>query len=307
MYDLECALAVVLETVREIGLEQAGIINALGRTLAEQVQAKRVGLGDEPAEYEIIVPRGTLITSREMGALASIGKPGVAVSRKPRVAVVTTGPDVVELVEKIGQSQVRNSVRYELVGMVLESGCDLGRLVHVRDYGRDFENMVSKCSSYDLTIIAIGPDVSYESCVKSLGSAGTLVFDGVCIEPGSATAFGTVDGKPVFVTPWDSVLEVFEALIRPALLTMLGRTLKNSRSEACVIIDECIHVPKDYWHYVRAITSLKDRCLVTHPIHNHRQWSNFNSIIKIPPDVDDIEEGQMVDVIMLGPLVDYEQ
>jgi molybdopterin molybdotransferase len=158
-----------------------------------------------------------------MAFLARLGKPGVTVSRKPRVAIITTGANVVEIVEQMEPGQVRNAARYEIVGLVLEAGCDVGRLMHIRDGRIGLERAISESLGSEVIVVALSARDKHEDAVDAVKNIGDVRFAGVTEYSNSPMAFGTVEGRPVFVIPSEAAQESFNALIRPALRKMLGR------------------------------------------------------------------------------------
>ncbi|MCE5314743.1 MAG: molybdopterin-binding protein [Armatimonadota bacterium] len=284
--DLPRARECAIESVSLIGSEQAGIINTFGKTLAESID------GEE------IISKGTVIGPSEMSMLARMGKPGIAVRRKPKVAVITTGADVVEIVEDIRPGQVRNVARYEIVGMVLESGCEVGRLIHVRDEASGLEKAISESLGSDAIIIALGSKDSHEIAVTALKNLGDIRFAQVRLAPGFATAFAMVEGRPAFIVPEAAALESFEALIRPALLTMLGRTAVD-RKKVTATISAAVKLDSKLTHYIRALTVFEDGRYVVKPFDSHRHEC-LNSLIVVGANVESVRRGDEVEVMMLA-------
>lgn len=251
---------------------------------------------------EILLGQGTVITGAEMGILASLGKHGITVSRKPRIAIVTTGAGVADIIENVEAGGMRNSARYALVGMVMEAGCDLGRLVHVRGGRIELEKAITSCASCDAVIVALSPGDKHDNAVLALGNVGSVYFERVHIEPGSATAYGNADGKPVFITSNDTILEVFEALIRPGLLNILGRSVIN-RPKVSAALKSRLRLNPGYCHYIKAITSFDQNTYNSNPLNAHgndmRPWMQPNSLIFIPQNIDAVKRGESVEVILL--------
>jgi molybdopterin molybdotransferase len=90
--------------------------------------ANVIPAGSTTPAGHVLLSQGTMIGGCEMELIASLGKHGVPVRRKPKVAIVTSGARVVDVVGEMQPGETRNRARYGLVGMVLGAGCDLGRL-----------------------------------------------------------------------------------------------------------------------------------------------------------------------------------
>lgn len=255
------------------------------------------------AKGEMLFESGIVLTGREMGLLATIGRHGVAVSRKPRVSIVTSGTGVVDVMEDLKPGHEHNSARYALVGLLLEAGCELDRLIHVKDGRLGLEKALAGCAVSDATIVALGPEDKHDLAVAALGNSGNVHFDKVHIEPGKATAFGTVEGRPVFITNSETIPEVFEALIRPGLLAMLGR-VEIDRPRVRAAIQVMIRLNPGYRHFIRATTSFTNDGYLTEPLGSYsstaRPWTIPNSLIVVPENVSGVARGEMVEVLLLG-------
>lgn len=254
---------------------------------------------------EILLGSGVVISGAEMGIIASLGRHGITVSRKPRVAIITMGTAVADIVEHTEAGVVRNSVRYALVGMAMEAGCDLGRLVHVRGGRIDLEKAIRSCVSCDAIIVALSPDDKHDNAVIALANVGDVYFERVHIEPGSATAYGHVNGKPTFITSGTAILEVFEALIRPGLLNILGRSVIN-RPRVSSVLKSRLRLNPGYCHYIKAVTTFDQNTYNSNPLStngtNTRPWMQPNSLIIIPQNIDAVKRGENVEVMLLNHL-----
>lgn len=245
---------------------------------------------------QLLLRQGTAIGAGAMEIIASVGKPGVPVRRRPRVAIITTGAGLVDIVEDMKPGQIRNAPRYALVGMLLDSGCDLGRLIHVRDGRVGLERAISDCSACDATIVAISSLDKHDSALEALANAGERHFDRVQIEPGGGCAFAMAYDRPVFVTEGCFAIEAFEAIIRPGLMMMLGRdSIDRSRIKAT--LGATLKLNPGYGHYLRAHTRIEGDACVAKPMPGGS--SEVDSLIVVPENVEIIKRGESVEVILL--------
>lgn len=268
--------------------------------MSETQPAKNIqSAGTLPLENKVLIPQGTIIGPCEMSLLAHLGKPGISVRRKPRVAVITTGANVVEIVEDIEPGLARNRSRYEIVGMVMESGCELGRLVHVRDGRVGIEKAISDSLESEVIIVSLGMKDKHESAVNAIANLGDVRFSGIHLQPGFSTAFGVVEGRPVFVVSSTYALESFEAIIRPALLKMLVRA-RIDRHLVSATLCEPLSLSSGYTHYIRSNITYKDGFYETRPVVSPASQNKcVNSMIIVPPKVDSLKRGDKVNVSIL--------
>lgn len=249
-----------------------------------------------------VLQAGAVITASEMGMLASLGISGITLSQKPRIGIVTTGASVVDIVEPLDGAKTRNAARYALAGMVMEAGCEPGRLVHVREGRVGLEHAIAQCSAFDAVIVALGPDNKHDAAVTALGNVGEVYFERLQAEPCKASAYGTVGGAPVFIIPHDSVLEAFEVLVRPGLMAMLGRTAIE-RPVLVAALQSTLRVSRGYRHYVGAITSIEGGEPVVTPISPRtlagQPFAQPNSLAVVPENEETVKRGDRVEVMIL--------
>jgi|YNPNPStandDraft_1061719.scaffolds.fasta_scaffold00001_49 molybdopterin biosynthesis enzyme len=252
---------------------------------------------------EVLIEEGTLISGLEMGLLASLGRPGVVVSRKPRVAIVTTGAMATDTANNERGCIPHNGARYALVGMVLEAGSEIGRLIHVKDGRIGLERALAECAMCDATLVALGRTDRHDAALQALGNAGSVYFERVHVEPGGATAFGTVVGRPVIVMPADSVVEVFETLARPALLRMLGRSTIDRPTVIAASLST-LKLNPGYSHIIKARLCFGPDGPTVKALSGKsddiRPWMLPNALMTIPANVDNVKRGDSVKCLALG-------
>lgn len=258
--------------------------------------ANVISAGSRSPAGVVNVKQGTAIGAVEMGIIASLGIHGVPVRRKPKIAVITTGAKVVDIVEKIKPGEARNAARYALVGMLLNSGCDLGRLIHVHSGRPGLERALTACSGCDAIIVAVGSADKHDIALDALTNLGARGFDRVQIEPGGICAFGIVCDTPVFITQAEYTLEAFEAVIRPGLMMLLGREVLD-RPRIKASLDSTLKLNPGYAHFLRAHIDLKSGQNIAKPLPTHS--ADVNSLIVIEQNKELIKRGENVEAIIL--------
>lgn len=249
----------------------------------------------------VFLCQGTVISGCEMELIASLGLHGVPVRRKPRIAVVTSGASVVDVLGEMQPGETRNTARYGLVGSLLEAGCDLGRLIHAREGRLGLERAISQCHGCDAVIVCIGPQEKHDSALEAISASGQRHFDRVQMEPGTC-GFGVACDRPVFVTESRSSLEAFEAIIRPGLMMMLGRS-DVDRPRVTAALGATLKLNSGSAHFARAITARKDGAWTAKPITDRPREQCLNqcpnSLILIPENVSMVKRGEAAEVMML--------
>lgn len=260
-----------------------------------------VKAGSQIPAGRTLIARGTAIGPCEMSLIARLGKPGVGVTRKPRVAIITTGASVVDVVDEIASGETRNAARYALVGMLLGSGCELGKLIHVRDGRIGLQRALADCGGCDAMLVALGSGDKHDVGIQALAESGKVYFERVQMEPGAASSFGMIGDVPVFVFPAEAALEVFEALVRPGLFAMMGRR-DIERPRVMALLQATLKTDPGSCRYEKALTEFGD-VLTTTPLGsraaNIDAFTQPNSLIIIPENVDVARRGDMVEVMLL--------
>ena len=184
--------------------------------------------GESVAEGQQVMRKGKHLRPPEVAMLASLNRPEVTVYRKPTVAIIATGDELMLLGEPLEPGKIRESNRYGLYAQVEEAGgipIDMGI---APDDEAEIERMFrAALAKSDALITSGGVSVGEHDFVKSvLERLGEVNFWRVAMKPGKPQAYGISDGKPIFGLPGNPVssLVVFELFVRPALLKMAGHT-----------------------------------------------------------------------------------
>jgi len=219
--------------------------------------------GEDVHRGELVLPQGTLIRPQEVGMLASLGRKDACVVRRPRVAILSTGDELVEIEEPVGPGKIRNSNGYSNAAQVLRYGGVPIMLGIARD---DIDDLTTRIRSglahgADLLLTSGGVSVGDFDVVKNvLAAEGEITFWRVRMKPGKPLAFGRIEAEvdgarrtmPVLGLPGNpvSVMVSFEVFCRPAILTMQGLTHIHRPTVQAILMDE-IPSKDERRHYVR--------------------------------------------------------
>ncbi len=202
----------------------------------EQVRIHRVDgpgnhirrAGEDIQKRQTILEKGKLLTSADIGLLASVGKSRVRVYRKPLVAVISTGDELLEVNDPPRPGKIVNSNSYTLSSAIRETGAIPVPLGIVRDKRRKLAAAFKKALRYHAVMTSGGVSVGdYDLVKEALRDVGVqMQFWKVAQRPGHPMAFGRIGQKPVFGLPGNPVSSAvsFFLYARPALLKMMGHT-----------------------------------------------------------------------------------
>lgn len=181
-----------------------------------------VATGSEARHGAVVLSRGARVDPAVVGLLASVGRARVAVHARPRVAIVGTGDELVEVDEVPSRAQIRNSNSWSLAAQVARAGGVAVRMPIARDDQAALRAIVERAlSEADILVLSGGVSMGkYDFVEGVLGALGAkLHFDAVAIRPGKPAVFGIVRGKPFFGLPGNplSTTLTFELFARPAI------------------------------------------------------------------------------------------
>jgi len=173
-----------------------------------------------------VVPVGAVLRPPEISMLASFGKATVPVYRKPRVAVLSTGDELVEPGEPLEHGKIVNSNSHALAAAIVEAGGVPTLLGVARDDRDSLRAKLAEGLSADVLVTSAGVSAGDRDFVRDvLAELGvTPIFWKVLVKPGGPTAFGVAGTTPVFSLPGNPVssLITFEVFVRPAIRKMAG-------------------------------------------------------------------------------------
>jgi len=184
--------------------------------------------GEDVRRGEVAVEAGTRLQPHHLGLLAALGAARVSVAEKPRVAVLSTGDELVEPSRKPKLDQIVDVNRLILSCMCLELGAEPLDLGIAKDDVNEIRVKVEEgVKGADATITTGGTSVGYAdlvpAAVNHIGKPGVLVH-GIAMRPGMPTALAILHGKPVLILSGNPVAAMigFEVFARPILLRLLG-------------------------------------------------------------------------------------
>src|SRR5215217_7935724 len=280
--------------------------------LLETVETGRsiVKRGSEIEAGEVVLRAGTTINAAMMAVVAAFGYSQVEVFRKPRVAVLATGSELVAVDQKPGQDQIRDSNNYSISAYAELAGAVVERMPLTGDETSLLKHQISEAAKRSDLIVTSGGvsmgvyDVT-KAALKELDAE--IFFERVALRPGKPTVFARLpNGTLVFGLPGNpvSVSVTFNLFARAALIAMQG-TAEPALKRETAVLARSVKGTADRESYLPAqLTSNDDAELVAFPL----KWggsSDFvafaltTALVIVPANVNAIEAGSLVSVLRL--------
>jgi molybdopterin molybdotransferase len=242
-----------------------------GKTVIIYTSAKKADhirfAGEDVRKSELVMKKGGALRPADIGMLAALGKAFVSVYQKPRVAIMSTGDELVDIEIDPPPGKIVNSNSYSLAAQVLECGGIPIMLGISKDKKSELEETFKTAMHADLIISSGGVSVGDFDFVKNvMGEIGNAMhFWQVAMRPGKPLAFGAIEGVPLFGLPGNpvSAMVSFEQFVRPSLLKMQG--YKNIfRQTIKAICAEDFQKQAGFKHFIRAVVKKgKNKYVVT--------------------------------------------
>ena len=262
--------------------------------------------GEEVTVGTVVVPKGSRLRPAEIGMAATIGRAEILAYPKPRVAIVSTGDELVEPPEALKRGQIYNSNAYALAAQVEEAGGIVTQRLHARDTPDALRAAFDACAGADVLITSGGVSVGDFDYVKAVfAERGTVDFWRVAIRPGKPLAFGQWGQTIFFGLPGNPVssMVTFELFVRPALRKLSGRTELTRPTVTARLTEEAGHTPGRR-SYQRAIATCENGHYSVRP--TGAQGSGMlgslvlaNALMVLPPETEVFPSGTLIPVILL--------
>jgi molybdopterin molybdotransferase len=265
-----------------------------------------VPVGAEAQAGQELLLRGARLGSAQIALAAAAGKASIKVYRKPRVAILSTGDELVEVAEKPGPSHIRNSNSYSLAALVAECGGEPVQLPIAPDEEGKLTELIQEGLKADMLLLSGGVSMGkfdlVEQALKNLGAR--FFFTGALIQPGKPVVFGEVGAVPFFGLPGNpvSVMVTFELFARKVVEALSGAEPERVKSAKAKLKEE-FKTKTGLTRFLpaRLAGGLDDPEVEVVPWHGSGDMlaaAKANCYLVVPPDREKLAKGEMVTVVL---------
>jgi len=268
--------------------------------------------GEDIETGVVVLDRGVSLGAAQIGVLASVGAASVDVHRRPRVAFMSSGDEIVDLDrfhEALAGRKIVTSNSYTLHALIRAAGGEPLNLGIARDDPADLRERMQRAAGCDLLITSAGMSAGEYDYVRSvLAELGvTLDVWKVRMRPGAPLGFGRLHGMPWIGLPGNpvSTMVTFELFVRPVLRRMLGHT-RLFRRPVAVTLEEPVKIGAKLTHFLRAIVTVRaDGSLgarLTGPQGSGilTSMSLANALLVVPEDRPQVAAGETLHALLLA-------
>ncbi len=247
-----------------------------------------------------VVASGTVLNAGKVGALAAIGTTVIDVYSRPRVAILSTGNEIIEPGQPLGPAQIYNINRFTLASIIEQHGGSVTVGDTVPDTLADLVAAIRRHGSADLIIFSGGSSVGERDLmVDALQQTGDVIFHGVAVKPGKPTLLGKVGATPVLGMPGNptSCLSNAYLLVIPMLRRMARLPPYEARTVKVPLARRIVSTTGRHQFYTvrvidgAAVPAFKGSGDITSMAH-------ADGYFEIPAQTDIVEAGEIVDVTL---------
>ena len=238
--------------------------------------------GADVRQGQPLLQIGRLLQPQDLGILASIGQASVCVFRRPRVALFSSGDELVQPGQTLGPGQIYDSNQYVLAAMLEREGAQVIRLGTAPDDPGQIEKLLAQAIDAQADVIVTSAGVSvgaFDFVRQVIESQGSLNFWKVNMRPGKPLAFGTFRGTPLVGLPGNPVSAFVGCLVfvLPVIYKLAGRELTFPRQEKAILAQPIESDGRE--SYLRAIVRDENGKLVAR-LTGHQGSGNLYSLVQ---------------------------
>jgi molybdopterin molybdotransferase len=270
-----------------------------------------IQVGDDIQKGAPVFSRGRRLRAHDLGALTGIGVSKIDVYKKPRVALISTGDEIVEADREPLPGQVRNINQHSLAGLIDECGAELKDFGVVRDDRDALKDALARALDWaDVVMLSGGSSMGAKDIALDVilsFPAAEMIFHGISVSPGKPTIYARAAGKPVLGLPGYpvSALVIFELFAAPLVRALAGEEAASAgqfKKTTRAILKTNVASQAGREDYIRVCLEAAGGKIYARPLPS-KSGAIFtlvkaDGMIRVDLNQEGIEQGEEVEVIL---------
>ena len=270
-------------------------------------------MGEDIIASELLLPEGHALRSLDLGAIAQAGITHVEVRRRPRVAIIPTGSELVPPGESLEPGKIIESNSLMLAALIKEWGGVATRFAPLPDDYEQLKNAIHQAlAEHDIVVVNAGASAGRQDYTAPLiAELGKVIVHGVAIRPGHPVVLGIVEGKPVVGIPGYpvSAMLTLELFVKPLVHSLLG-IAPPQRTTIEAVMTRKVFSSMGQDEFLRVKVGKVGNRLVATPLQRGAGITmslvRADGFVRIPRGWEGLQEGQKVQVELLTSLEEIE-
>jgi len=270
-------------------------------------------MGEDIIASELLLPEGHTLRSQDLGAIAQAGITHVEVRRRPKVAIIPTGSELVPPGESLEPGKIIESNSLMLAGLIKEWGGVATRFTPLPDDYERLKNAIHQAlAEHDMVVVNAGASAGSQDYTASLiAELGKVIVHGVAIRPGHPVILGIIEGKPVIGIPGYpvSAMLTLELFVKPLVHSLLG-IAPPQRTTIEAVMTRKVFSLMGQEEFLRVKVGKVGNRLVATPLQRGAGITmslvRADGLVRIPRGWEGLQEGQKVPVELLTSLEEIE-
>lgn len=282
----------------EDSVEESGKVRFTGKISKDNISIR----GEDIINGDTVLRKGRIIRPQDIAVMATVGATEITLSKKPVVAVISTGSELVEPQDKPQRGQIRNSNAYQLISQVIRAGADAVYYGIAQDTEEETYEIVTRALD-ECNIVLLTGGVSmgdFDFVPQVLTRAGVeIIFDSVAVQPGKPTTFGVHSDSLVFGLPGNPVSSFvqFELFVRPLIQRSMNSDWKPAISRVALSAEyNRKRSDRLAWLPVKEDGRGGVVAVEYHGSAHINALPDSIGLIAVPIGINQIKEGELVDV-----------
>ncbi len=260
--------------------------------------------GEDVKKGDVVLNRGEKLSPREIALCAALGIKKLKVIKRPRVAILSTGDELLEPGEEHKPDKIYDANSFSLYALCKEENAITNRIGILPDDYNKIKSKIESLMGYDVVLISGATSVGKKDLIPEIvAELGEIVFHGVAMRPGEPTGYGRIGSAHVFMLPGFPVATIvaFETFVRPLLQKLSGTSPKSPYPKIKAVLKRKIASELGRRDFVRVKVFKSEEGYIAEPLRTSgsgiiSSLTRAQGFVIVPENTEGVEQGEEVEV-----------